>query len=121
MAREGRGLYSGLARFGAERGDYIARVLDEVTDRGALGAGDLSDGSRGEGGWWGWSDGKSALEYLFWTGQVTTATRRNFERIYDLPERVLPAAVLAAAAPAEDEAQRRLLRIAARARYRHLS
>ncbi|BBK29409.1 hypothetical protein EDC65_2547 [Stella humosa] len=114
-AREGRGLYSGLARFGAERGDYIARVLDEVTDRGALGAGDLSDGSRGEGGWWGWSDGKSALEYLFWTGQVTTATRRNFERIYDLPERVLPAAVLAAAAPAEDEAQRRLLRIAARA------
>lgn len=114
-ARGGEGLYSGLARFGAERADYVARVLAEVTDRGPLTAGELSDGSRGEGGWWGWSDGKRALEFLFWGGLVTTAHRRHFERVYDLPERVLPRAVLEAATPAEDEAQRELLRRSVRA------
>ncbi|BBK40024.1 hypothetical protein STVA_00440 [Allostella vacuolata] len=114
-AWRGEGLYGGLARFGLEKADYVRRVLDEITDRGPLAAGELSDGSRGEGGWWGWSDGKRALEFLFWAGRVTTAGRRHFERIYDLPERVLPAAVLAAETPAVDAAQRDLLRISATA------
>jgi len=114
-AARGQGLYSGLARFGAERADYVARVLAEVTDRGPITAGELSDGSRGEGGWWGWSEGKRALEFLFWAGLVTTARRRHFERIYDLPERVLPAAVLAAPTPPEADAQRALLRLSSRA------
>ena len=69
----------------------------------------------GEGGWWGWSDGKLALEFLFWAGLVTTATRRGFERVYDLPERALPRAVLDAPTPEPAEAQRELLRRAARA------
>ena len=67
------------------------------------------------GGWWGWSDGKGALEFLFWAGLVTTATRRGFERIYDLPERVLPKAVLATPTPEPEAAQRALLLQAARA------
>ena len=114
-AARGEGLYIGLARFGAERADYVGRVLAEVADRGPLTAGELSDGSRGEGGWWGWSDGKRALEFLFWAGRVTTATRRNFERVYDLPERVFAADVLAHPPPPEDEAQRELLRRSAQA------
>ncbi|WP_374443669.1 winged helix-turn-helix domain-containing protein [Stella sp.] len=114
-AWRGQGLYGGLARFGQERADYVRRVLAEVADRGPLTAGELSDGSRGEGGWWGWSDGKQALEFLFWAGRVTTASRRHFERVYDLPERVLPRDVLAAETPPEAEAQRRLLRLSARA------
>lgn len=114
-AWRGVGPYGALARFGVEKADYVRRVLAEVTDRGAIGAGELSDGSRGEGGWWGWSDGKRALEFLFWAGRVTTAARRNFERLYDLPERVLPADLLAAAAPSEADAQRQLMRLAARA------
>ena len=53
------------------------------------------------------------LERLFWIGEVTTTTRRNFERIYDLPERVLPAKVLNTPTPPVEESPRHLLSIAA--------
>lgn len=114
-AERGEGTYSGLVRFAQEKRAYIAQVLAEVAARGPLGASELTEAGRGAGGWWGWSDGKRALEFLFWSGRVTTAARRGFERLYDLPERVLPAAVLAAPTPEPEEAQRALLRIAARA------
>jgi uncharacterized protein YcaQ len=64
---------------------------------------------------WNWHDGKRVLEYLFFTGRVTAAGRVNFERLYDLPERVLPGEVLAAGTPDEPDAQRELVRISARA------
>ena len=60
------------------------------------------------------TDAKSAIEYLFWSGQVTTARRRGFERLYDLPERVLPADVIAAPTPAPEDAHRALIEIGAR-------
>lgn len=53
------------------------------------------------------------LERLFWIGEVTTTTRRNFERIYNLPERVLPAKVLNTPTPPVEESQRHLLGVAA--------
>jgi uncharacterized protein YcaQ len=57
---------------------------------------------------------KTALEWLFWTGALAVAGRnRSFERTYDLTERVLPPAVLALPTPAEPDAQRELLRLAA--------
>ncbi|MCG5243872.1 winged helix-turn-helix domain-containing protein [Azospirillum doebereinerae] len=114
-AERGDGIYGELARFAAERRPYIDSVLAEVAARGPLGASELSEAGRGQGGWWGWSDGKRAVEFLFWAGLLTTAGRRGFERLYDLPERVLPATVLATPTPDEAEAQRALLRIAARA------
>jgi uncharacterized protein YcaQ len=64
---------------------------------------------------WNWHDGKVALEYLFWAGRVTAARRVNFERYYDLPERVLPADVVASPTPSTEDAQRELVRVAARA------
>ena len=118
MARASRGIgiYGALARFGRERHALIDEVRREIADRGALAAGELSHQHKGEGGWWGWSDGKRALEWLFWAGEITTATRRGtFERVYDLTERVLPRTVLEAPTPTEPDAQRELMRIAARA------
>jgi uncharacterized protein YcaQ len=113
-AARGEGIYGGLAAFGREKRDFIRDVLREVERRGPVSAGELSNGGRGSGSWWGWSDGKRALEWLFWAGAVTTATRRGFERVYDLPERVLPDEVVHAPTPSPDEAQRGLLRHAAR-------
>ncbi|MDP8916783.1 MAG: winged helix DNA-binding domain-containing protein, partial [Pseudomonadota bacterium] len=98
-AERGEGIYGGLARFAREKGPFIAAVLAEIERRGPLSAGELERGGRGKGSWWGWSDGKRALEWLFWTGRVTTAARRGFERLYDLPERVLPRGIAEAPAP----------------------
>ena len=114
-AGRGEGIYGGLARFAAERRPFIDGVLGEVAARGPLTARELSEGGRGKGSWWGWSDGKRALEWLFWSGRVTTAYRRGFERVYDLTERVLPDAVLSAPPVGAEDAQRALVLIAARA------
>jgi uncharacterized protein YcaQ len=114
-AERGRDIYGGLARFGRERAGFIRGVLAEIAARGPLRAAELAGGGPGQGSWWGWSDGKRALEWLFWAGLVTTATRRGFERVYDLPERVLPHAVIETPTPPEADAQRALLGIAARA------
>ena len=114
-ARAGIGIYGGLARFGAERMPFIEAALREVEARGPIAARELADGGRGAGSWWGWSDGKRALEWLFWAGLVTTAGRRGFERLYDLTERVLPPDVVARPTPEPAAAHRNLLRVAARA------
>jgi uncharacterized protein YcaQ len=95
--------------------DYVAAVLEEVRHRGPIAASELSDGGEKSGPWWGWSKGKAALERLFWAGQITSSGRGpNFERRYDLPERVLPAAVLDAPTPPIEEAHRQLLLRAAK-------
>jgi uncharacterized protein len=107
--------WTGLANFRRARGDYIDNVLAQIEQRGPVTGGDFTDGAKGKPGWWEWSDGKRALEWLFWAGFITTKTRRGFERVYDLTERVLPAAVLNAPTPSEEEAHRALLLISARA------
>ncbi|MET3790021.1 winged helix-turn-helix domain-containing protein [Aquamicrobium terrae] len=116
MERAARGeeMYRGLAKFGRERSDFIEEIYREVETRGPIAASDM-DGHKGSGGWWGWSDAKAAFEWLFWAGRITTAFRRGFERVYDLPERVLPRNILDLPVPATQDAQRELLRISARA------
>ena len=105
-----------LILFAREKKAFIAEVLREIRERGALAASELSNGGERRGPWWGWNDGKLAVEWLFFAGVVTTATRRGtFERVYDLTERVLPASVLALPTPSAEEAQRELLRFSARA------
>jgi uncharacterized protein YcaQ len=72
-------------------------------------------GGKSTGPWWGWSKGKRAIELLFRQGRVAVAGRRNFERLYDIPERVIPQAVLRADAVAATEAKKALIMRAARA------
>ena len=117
MARAERldGVYGEIGKLARERPDYIARALELVRERGPICAREVDDRAK-PAGWWEWHDGKVAMEYLFWSGRVTTSTRRGgFERVYDLTERVLPAAVIETPTPTEADAQRELTRIAARA------
>ncbi|MHB2024736.1 MAG: winged helix-turn-helix domain-containing protein [Mycobacteriales bacterium] len=109
--------WGGPARLARERPGYIQEVLAQIADRGPLAAAELTDrGHRPTGEWgWNWHEGKVALEWLFWTGQVTTFARRGFVRVYDLTERVLPAAILNSPDLGEAESQRQLLLLAARA------
>jgi uncharacterized protein YcaQ len=99
-----------------------AVILDQVRERGPITAVELEqaiahDVPRDRTDWgWNWSVVKQLLELLFWAGEVTSAGRNaQFARLYDLPERVLPAQVWHAATPSDDEAHRQLVRIAARA------
>ena len=107
-ARQGQGIYAQMARFGREQQATIQRVLRTVEQRGALGAGSLSTREERAGPWWDWSEEKHALEWLFAAGLVTVAGRRGFERLYDLPERVIPSEMLRASVD-EAQAQRSLL------------
>ncbi|MEI9401426.1 winged helix-turn-helix domain-containing protein [Mesorhizobium argentiipisi] len=113
-AEQGEEMYLGLAKWGRERKEMIDEIYREVADRGPIAASDI-EGHKGNGGWWGWSEAKHAFEWLFWAGRITTAYRRGFERYYDLPERVLPQAVLDLPVPSVEDAHRELLRISARA------
>jgi uncharacterized protein len=108
-ASQGEGIYQQLARFGREQTSTIARVLQAVRDQGALGAGSISTREDRAGQWWDWSEEKLALEWLFAAGEVTVAGRRGFERLYDLPERVLPAQIIDHPELTEADAQRALL------------
>lgn len=114
-ASRGEGIWAGVARFGREKRAFISKVLGEIVARGPVAASELSTATKSKSGWWEWSDAKRAVEWLFWSGKVTASSRRSFERLYDLPERVLPADVLAAKTPSAETAHRELLAIAAKA------
>jgi uncharacterized protein len=98
------------------RPTLVDEVRELVAAKGPIGAGETGEARPNRPGqMWNWSDGKVALEYLFVTGEVATAGRPHFERRYDLTERVIPPEVLALPTPPEADAQRELVRTAARA------
>jgi uncharacterized protein YcaQ len=101
-----------------ERRELVNSLLAEIADRGACTSRDLDDGlpSTKQHWGWNWSDTKKTLEYLFLAGELAVAGRnQHFERLYDLPERVLPASVLETPTPSPEEAARELVRRAAAA------
>lgn len=115
-AEEGVGTWGRIARFAREKRAYLREVLREIEARGPLAASELSTAKKTATGWWEWSEAKHATETLFWQGRLAVAARRpSFERLYDLPERVIPAPLLAAPPVTDADAHRELLRIAARA------
>jgi hypothetical protein len=90
-------------------------VLDEIRARGPLGSRHF-DGAARKGEMWGWKPAKQMLELLWNHGDLVVAGRQGFQRLYDLPERVLPPAVLDAPIPPEPERLRELVARAVRAR-----
>ncbi|HWU96863.1 MAG TPA: crosslink repair DNA glycosylase YcaQ family protein, partial [Sphingomonas sp.] len=117
MARAERGEigWRQLRLFARERNGEARAVLDRIAGEGPLAASDFENGSS-KSGWWEWSEAKLALEWLFWSGRITTATRRgSFERVYDLSERVIPRAIFDLPTPDAATAQRALIERSARA------
>jgi uncharacterized protein len=114
-ARQGDGIYTQMDRFGREEPEFLKSTLKFVEKNGPTRVRDIPDSGRGLGGWWGWSKGKLALETLFDHGRVTTSHRDGFERIYDIPDRVIPAEILAMETPPEREMFRQLIGLSASA------
>jgi uncharacterized protein YcaQ len=105
-----------IREMAARRNGFVEEVFVRVRDTGPVVAADVSQREGRKGPWWDWDDAKVALEFLFQTGRLAVTRRdRDFAKVYDLPERVLPAAVLAAPTPPERDARKELLERAARA------
>ena len=97
------------------RPGYLEEVLRRIEVDGPLASGDLAERVGKKGSWWDWDDGKVALEHLFWSGLITAVRRPNdFARLYDLTERVIPPHVMARPTPAEHDARKELLLLAAK-------
>jgi uncharacterized protein YcaQ len=81
-------------QFLADHAKLVREVLRRIRAEGALASADFAapDG-RKRGPWWDWKPAKAALETLFSMGELMVSRRRNFQRVYDLTERVLPAGI----------------------------
>lgn len=108
-AKRGNGIYSSMDKFSAENQSFLKSTLAHITKTGPIRSADVPDGGKSNGSWWGWSKGKLALETLFDQGLLTAATRLGFERIYDIPERVIPLSILNQPTPTEAETFRTLI------------
>ena len=113
-----RDVWSGVERVARNNPALVNLVRNEVAARGPVSARELEVAEeRDRSNWgWNWSSVKTVLEWLFYCGEVTSARRNSqFERVYDLPERVLPRAVLDQPTPTPAESVTGLVRRAARA------
>ncbi|NND06699.1 MAG: winged helix-turn-helix domain-containing protein [Saprospiraceae bacterium] len=83
---------SGLDAWPKPDRNMMKWVLTQVKERGPLMARDFEDSrSSRRGGWWDWKPAKRALERLFLEGALMVSSRKGFQKVYDIPERVLPA------------------------------
>jgi uncharacterized protein len=117
MGEVQREAWESIGRISVDQPDLVAETLALVTEQGPIRARDtgaIRPPPR-PGHMWNWHEGKVALEYLFFTGEVAAAGRVNFERFYDTIDRVLPAEILSRPTPSASDAQRQLIRVAAQA------
>ena len=114
-ARRADANHWGLSSFYAENKSFVDKIYRRVVNDGPTSARNLSVRKTPKGSWWDWDESKTALEYLFLTGRLMSRERgSDFARIYDTPERVLPAAILAMPTPTEHDARSELLLRAAK-------
>lgn len=99
-----------------ERPGLIEQIHAQVAERGPVTARELDEKNENRGGWWNWSQVKTALEWLFVIGEITSAGRTpSFERRYALAHHVLPQSVRSIATPSPEEGRIVLARRAASA------
>ena len=109
-ARLGKARHWGLTSFYDDNKAFVKRMLKHVEKNGPTTSRELGTRTEKKGTWWDWDESKTALEYLFLTGQLMSRGRgTDFARIYDTPERVLPKKVLDAPTPTEHDARKQLL------------
>ena len=114
-ALAGNARYGSMSQFIKQEKSFLKKTLEHIQKNGPTTASSIPGSGKGEGGWWGWSKGKMTMETLFSQGLITTTRRDGFERIYDVPERVIPSDVLNEATPSEGEAFRTSMVLAAKA------
>ena len=115
-ARSGKLKHWGLTSFYDENKAFVKRILRHVEVNGSTSARELSTRTTKKSSWWDWDEAKTALEYLFLTGELMSCGRGgDFARIYDIPERVLPKKILQMPTPSETDARKELLVRAMRA------
>ena len=107
-AQNHAGIYKQCTQIAKRRPDLIKNLKATIAARGPLSSRELESSKRGP-GMWEWSDTKKGLEYLFWTGEITTRGRRRFERLYDLTENSIPSKVLEKCNLQRHDAQMELL------------
>jgi hypothetical protein len=96
-----------------QQSDLIAEIMRTVHEQGPVSSRDFGGAGTG---YWNWSEPKRALEALWTSGQLVVAGRKGIERMYDLPERVLPREALEAPIPSPRDRLRYLIVRAVRAR-----
>ena len=117
MADIDREAWGSISRIAREQPELVAETLALVARDGPIRARDTGAvrPPPRPGHMWNWHEGKVALEHLFFSGQIAAARRINFERLYDTSERVLPERIRERPTPDAADAQRELVRVAARA------
>jgi uncharacterized protein len=114
--------WGGMINTAKRRPELLDQLLDAVRERGPVTLAELDHlgeankrGKAAPGNMWNWSVAKKGIEWLFWRGEVSAIRNpTTFGRRYVLPEQILPAEVLAAPTPTEDEAMKELLLLGAR-------
>ncbi len=89
--------------------ELVKRILARIRAEGGLRSADF-EAKKPAGGWWNWKDEKVAMEVLFVTGELMVSRREKFQRVYDLPERVLPGRDQFPVPPAEEVRRELVLR-----------
>ena len=111
---EGAGHWGAHDRALREHRELVEPILSRIRDEGPLGSRDFE--GNGSGGMWSWKPAKMVLDALWDRGQLVIAGRRSFQRLYELPERVIPLELLGAPTPTENASLRTLALLAVKAR-----
>ena len=90
MEKNQRGTRTSYEKWADENREFLDWIKNEIRNRGPLSSADFEhERAVRKGSWWGWSDVKRALEYMFMYGELVSGGRESFSRLYALPEQVL--------------------------------